>query len=72
MVESVLDGQTGWVCSAPDVEALAEALAASVEAGPAESLRRGERGRALAQERFAWPVIARRTAELYEEVLSSA
>jgi glycosyltransferase involved in cell wall biosynthesis len=72
MVESVLDGQTGWVCSAPDVEALAEALAASVEAGPAESLRRGERGRALAQERFAWPVIARRTGELYEEVLSSA
>ncbi len=69
MVESVIDGETGWICSASDIEALAQALAASVQAGPAECDRRGERGRALAQERFAWPVIARRTAELYGEVL---
>jgi glycosyltransferase involved in cell wall biosynthesis len=70
MVESVLDGQTGWICSAADAQALAEALAETVRAGPAECLRRGEEGRALAQERFAWPVIARRTGELYEEVLA--
>ncbi|MCW3068975.1 MAG: glycosyl transferase, group 1 [Solirubrobacterales bacterium] len=70
MVESVLDGETGWICSAADVEALAEALAASVQAGAAECLRRGERGRELAQERFSWPVIARRTGELYDEVLA--
>jgi glycosyltransferase involved in cell wall biosynthesis len=72
MVESVLDGETGWICAAADVEALAQALAASVQAGPAECLRRGERGRALAQERFAWPAIARRTGELYEQVLAGA
>jgi glycosyltransferase involved in cell wall biosynthesis len=72
MVESVIDGETGWICSASDVQALARALAASVQAGPAECNRRGERGRALAQERFAWPVIAERTAELYEQVLSCA
>jgi glycosyltransferase involved in cell wall biosynthesis len=72
MVESVIDGQTGWICSAIDVDALAQALAASVEAGPAECLRRGEAGRALAHERFAWPVIARRTGELYSEVLAGA
>jgi glycosyltransferase involved in cell wall biosynthesis len=72
MVEAVLDGETGWICAAADVEALAHALADSVRAGHAECMRRGERGRALANERFAWPVIARRTAELYTEVLASA
>jgi len=72
MVESVVDGQTGWICSACDVDALAQALAASVQAGPEECLRRGQRGQALAHERFAWPVIARRTGELYDEVLAGA
>jgi glycosyltransferase involved in cell wall biosynthesis len=70
MLESVIDGETGWVCAASDVPALADALAASVQAGPAECLRRGERGRELAQERFSWPVIARRTGEVYEAVLA--
>jgi glycosyltransferase involved in cell wall biosynthesis len=70
MVESVIDGQTGWICSTPDVDALAGALAASVKAGPAECRRRGEAGRALAEERFAWPVIARRTSDLYDDVLA--
>jgi glycosyltransferase involved in cell wall biosynthesis len=71
MVESVLDGQTGWICPAANVDALTRALAASVEAGPAECLRRGESGRALAHERFAWPVIARRTGDLYKDVLAA-
>ncbi|MFI5009076.1 MAG: glycosyltransferase family 4 protein [Solirubrobacterales bacterium] len=70
LVEFVLDGETGWICSAADVDALARALAASVEAGPHECLRRGEAGRELAQERFAWPVIAERTSRLYSEVLA--
>lgn len=72
MVESVLDGQTGWICSAADVDALAQALTASVQAGPAECLRRGENGRELAQERFSWTVIASRTSKLYGEVLAGA
>lgn len=70
MVEAVIDGETGWVCSSATVDALVEALAASVREGAAECLRRGCRGRELSQERFAWPVIARRTGELYEEVLA--
>lgn len=70
--EAVQDGQTGWVCASADADALAEALAASVEAGQEECLRRGRRGRELAQRRFAWPVIARRTSELYERVLAAA
>jgi glycosyltransferase involved in cell wall biosynthesis len=69
LVESVINGETGWICSASDVDALSSALAASVAAGNAECLRRGEAGRLLAHERFAWPAIAERTARVYNEVL---
>jgi len=70
MVEAVIDGETGWVCASASVDALAAALAASVEAGAQECLRRGAAGAKLAEERFSWPSIARRTGELYEEVLA--
>lgn len=70
MVEAVVDGETGWICERADVEALTGALAASVRAGPQECRRRGLAGKKLADERFAWPAIARRTAALYEEVLA--
>jgi glycosyltransferase involved in cell wall biosynthesis len=70
MVEAVIEGETGWICAEPTVDALVDALAASVRAGAQECARRGERGRQLAQERFAWPVIARRTVQVYEEVLA--
>jgi glycosyltransferase involved in cell wall biosynthesis len=70
LLEFVIDGETGWISSAADADALMRALLASVEAGPAECLRRGEAGRALAHERFAWPAIAERTAALYGEVLA--
>jgi glycosyltransferase involved in cell wall biosynthesis len=69
LVEAVIDGETGWICSRPDVEGLVAALTASVEAGWPECRRRGEAGASLAEERFAWPTIARRTGELYAGVL---
>ncbi len=69
LVEAVIDGETGWICSRPDVDGLVDALAASVDAGWPECRRRGEAGAKLAEERFAWPVIARQTSELYSEVL---
>jgi glycosyltransferase involved in cell wall biosynthesis len=69
MVEAVVDEETGWICSAPTVDALAAALAASAQAGPAECLRRGENGRRLAEERFSWPVIAERTVGVYEDLI---
>jgi glycosyltransferase involved in cell wall biosynthesis len=72
LVEAVIDGETGWICSRPDVESLVEALADSIAAGRSECLRRGEQGAKLADERFSWPAIARRTDELYGEVLARA
>ena len=70
MVEAVLDGETGWICERADVDSLTAALADSVRAGTEECLRRGRAGERLADERFAWPAIARRTAALYEETLA--
>jgi glycosyltransferase involved in cell wall biosynthesis len=49
--EVVLDGETGWLVSPEDPEALAGALAA-VLADPAEARRRGEAGRRRVEERY--------------------
>jgi D-inositol-3-phosphate glycosyltransferase len=68
--EAVIDGETGWVCASPDPAALAAALRETVEAGPAECLRRGEAGARLADERYSWTEIARRTIEVYDAVES--
>jgi glycosyltransferase involved in cell wall biosynthesis len=70
LVEAVIDGETGWICERADVDSLTDALADSVRVGAEECLRRGRAGERLADERFAWPAIARRTAALYEEALS--
>jgi glycosyltransferase involved in cell wall biosynthesis len=72
LVEAVRDGETGWICARPDVDALVAALACAAEVGWPECSRRGEAGARLAQERFAWPAIARRTSELYREVLAES
>jgi glycosyltransferase involved in cell wall biosynthesis len=69
LIEAVRDGDTGWICARADVEALAQALGQALAAGAQECRRRGEVGARLAAERFAWPVIARRTGEVYREVL---
>ncbi len=72
LAESVIDGETGWICARPDVDALVGALGASIDGGWPECRRRGEAGARLAAERFAWPDIARRTAAVYCEVLARA
>jgi len=70
LAETVIDGETGWVCARADADALVDALAASIDAGREECLRRGEAGATLAQERFSWTAIARRTDELYLGILA--
>jgi glycosyltransferase involved in cell wall biosynthesis len=69
MAEAVIDGETGWVCASPDPEALIASLAAAIEAGPEECLRRGMAGERFADERYSWDAIATATDELYREVL---
>ena len=72
LVEAVVDGETGWICARPDVDALVEALDASVAAGCEECRRRGEAGNRLAEERYNWPATAARTQDVYLQVLAQA
>ena len=70
LLEAVIDGETGWICARQDVEALRDTLAEVAAAGWPECRRRGHLGAELALDRFGWPAIARRTSELYGEVLA--
>jgi starch synthase len=68
LVEVVVDGGTGWLCSRADPAALAVTLADVAAAGPDECLRRGAAGRRLADAEFGWDAIAGRTLAIYREV----
>jgi glycosyltransferase involved in cell wall biosynthesis len=68
--EYVVDGETGWVCARADPAALAEQLRAIAAAGRAACRERGSAARALAEERFSWDAIARRTIAVYEDALA--
>jgi glycosyltransferase involved in cell wall biosynthesis len=72
LTEAVIDGQTGWVCARSDPRALEDALREFSAAGWSECHRRGLLGAELAAERFGWEAIARRTSDLYGEVLARA
>lgn len=68
--DAVVDGETGWVCERADVEALAEVLRAVAAAGDGECRRRGDEGARLADERYSWEAIARRTLTVYDAAIS--
>jgi glycosyltransferase involved in cell wall biosynthesis len=68
--EYIVDGQTGWICDGADPAALARGLGAVLAAGRERCRARGQDALRYSEERFAWEPIARRTIELYEEVLA--
>jgi glycosyltransferase involved in cell wall biosynthesis len=62
------DGVTGWLVEPDDEEALAEVLVAAVN-DPAERARRGDAARAVVRERYSWPALAGRVADVYAACL---
>jgi glycosyltransferase involved in cell wall biosynthesis len=58
-------GETGWLVEPDDLAGLENALVEAVNR-PAERLRRGAAARADVQERFAWPGLAERVANVYD------
>ena len=68
--EIVVHGETGLLVPPADPAALAAAIN-ELLADPARARRMGQAGRARVLDRFSWPAIARRTVELYENVLAS-
>jgi glycosyltransferase involved in cell wall biosynthesis len=65
--EYVVDGETGWLCERAEPAALAQLLREIAAAGRDACRARGAAARALADDRFSWDAIARRTADLYAE-----
>jgi glycosyltransferase involved in cell wall biosynthesis len=67
----VRPGETGWLARPDDVGTLAGALADAVNR-PGERRRRGAAAREDALSRFAWPALAARVAEAYEDAIRAA
>lgn len=65
--EVVVEGETGWVCSGSEVDALVDTFREVERSGRDERDRRGVAGREMAAARFAWPVVAEQTARVYEQ-----
>jgi glycosyltransferase involved in cell wall biosynthesis len=68
--EVVANNETGWLVPAADARALADAIRRMM-ADPALRAQFGDAGRRRMQEQFTWRETARKTAALYEEILSS-
>ncbi|HSZ05115.1 MAG TPA: glycosyltransferase family 4 protein [Solirubrobacteraceae bacterium] len=68
VAEAVLDGDSGYVVAADDLPALRGRLARLLD-DPALRRRMGERGRAVARERFTDTAMARRYEDLYARLL---
>jgi glycosyltransferase involved in cell wall biosynthesis len=72
LVDYIVDGETGWLCSRPEPAALAQALREAGRAGHEECLSRGRAGHCFAAEHLAWDRIAVRTADVYGEALEAS
>ena len=55
----------------PDPDAMARSLEEMTRASHDELAAMGQRGRALVQRRFTWPVVAARHAEIHASLLGS-
>jgi len=66
----VVDGYSGLLVPAEDVEALARAIERLV-ADPAEAARMGANGRALLEERSSWKAVAERVSSIYAELVAA-
>jgi len=64
----IRDGAPGRFVPCDDAAALADGLA-EVLSDPRRGADWGVRGRAIAQERYAWPIVARQIEDIYREVL---
>jgi glycosyltransferase involved in cell wall biosynthesis len=71
LTETVADGVTGLLVPPRDEAALASALAGLL-ADPPRRREMGRAGRRRVEERYAWPLVAKDTADVYQLVRESA
>jgi glycosyltransferase involved in cell wall biosynthesis len=68
--EIVDHGETGWLVEPDDVSSLANALVEAVNR-PSERRRRGANAAREAHARYAWPALAQRVADIYEDAVDA-
>jgi glycosyltransferase involved in cell wall biosynthesis len=68
--EIIDHGETGWLVEPDDVVSLTNALVEAVNR-PAERRRRGANAARVAHERYAWPALAQRVADIYEDAVDA-
>jgi glycosyltransferase involved in cell wall biosynthesis len=61
-------GEPGWAIDSLDVDAWSVAIERALDDGPSRASV-ARRGRALVEQRFSWTAVAKRTADLYREVI---
>jgi glycosyltransferase involved in cell wall biosynthesis len=66
--EIVKDGETGWLVTPDDAHSLADALVDAVN-HPDERLNRGANARKDVAERFTWPALAERVADVLDATM---
>ncbi len=69
--EIVTDGQTGWLVEPDDVDGLVAALREAID-DPGERSRRGTTGQRIAIQRYGWPALARRLADVLDAAVTGA
>src|SRR3954447_7605533 len=69
--EIVTDGDTGWLVEPDDEEGLADAMVDAVNQ-PEDRRRPGAAPRGAARARYAWPALAERVAEVFDDVAGVA
>lgn len=70
MTETVVEGETGWRAAADDPEALAEALAKALDAGPRKRAAMGKAGQARVRRLYSARAMTDATLEAYARVVS--
>ena len=71
VIETVLDGKTGWLAPVGDAEAWAAALAHAIDVGPTVRAEMGELGRKRARQLYSVEAMCAATLSAYEQVLEA-
>jgi glycosyltransferase involved in cell wall biosynthesis len=71
MVETVVDGVTGWLVPPGDAEAWADVLARAIDLGPGKRLEMGQAGLARVRQLYRNDLMCAATLAAYERVLEA-
>lgn len=69
-LETVLDGETGWLIEPGSARQLAQAIDAALAMAPAQRAAIAQRGMAFVREHFGKELMCARTLEVYRELLA--